>query len=84
MMKFVAILLGMGVAANSAIAMSEDTAQIDTNGDGVMTIDEVQAVFPDVTAEAFAEADTDDDGSLTDEEMVSAQDQGLIPASTDG
>ncbi|HKK83928.1 MAG TPA: EF-hand domain-containing protein [Roseovarius sp.] len=84
MLKFVAILLGMGVMANSAIAMSEGTAQIDTNGDGVMTIDEVQAVFPEVTAEAFAEADADDDGALTDEEMVSAQELGLIPTSTDG
>jgi Ca2+-binding EF-hand superfamily protein len=84
MLKFVAILLGMGAAANSAIAMSEGTAQIDTNGDGVMTIDEVQAVFPDVTAEAFAEIDADNDGALSDEEMVSGQEQGLIPASSDG
>jgi len=69
MLKFVAILLGMGLVANSAIAMTEGTAQVDANGDGVMTIDEVQAVFPDVTADAFAEADADNDGALTDEEM---------------
>lgn len=84
MLKFVAILLGMGVMANSAIAMSEGTPKIDANGDGVMTIDEVQAIFPDVTVEAFAEADVNNDGALTDEEMISGQEQGLIPTRTDG
>ena len=80
MTKFIAILLGMGFLANSAIAATE----IDTNGDGLMTIDEVQAVFPDVSAEVFAEVDTDDDGALSDDEMVAGQEQGLIPVATDG
>lgn len=81
MTKFIAIVLGMGFLANSALAASEE---VDANGDGMMTIDEVQAVFPDVTAEAFAEADANNDGALDDEEMVAGQEQGLIPASTDG
>ena len=80
MTKFIAILLGLGFLANSAIAASE----IDTNGDGMMTIDEVQAVFPDVSAEVFAEVDTNDDGALDDAEMVAGQEQGLIPVATDG
>lgn len=80
MTKFIAIVLGLGFLANSAIAASE----VDANGDGLMTIDEVQAVFPDVTADAFAEADANDDGALDDAEMVAGQEQGLIPAATDG
>lgn len=80
MTKFIAILLGLGFLANSAIAATE----IDSNGDGLMTIDEVQAVYPDVTTDAFAEADTNDDGALDDDEMVAGQEQGLIPAATDG
>ena len=80
MTKFIAIVLGLGFLANSAIAASE----VDANGDGLMTIDEVQAVFPDVTADAFAEADVNDDGALDDAEMVAGQEQGLIPAATDG
>ena len=80
MTKFITILLGMGLLANSALA----AAEIDTNGDGLMTIDEVQAVFPDVSPEAFAEVDTNDDGALDDAEMVAGQEQGLIPVATDG
>ncbi|MDF1669035.1 MAG: EF-hand domain-containing protein [Roseovarius sp.] len=80
MTKFIAIVLGLGFLANSAIAATE----IDANGDGMMTIDEVQAVFPDVSIEAFAEVDTNDDGALDDAEMVAGQEQGLIPAATDG
>ncbi len=80
MTKFIAIVLGLGFLANSAIAATE----IDANGDGMMTIDEVQAVFPDVSTEAFAEVDTNDDGALDDAEMVAGQEQGLIPAATDG
>ena len=84
MRKFIAIVLGMGFLANSAIAMGENTVEIDSNGDGLMTIDEVQAVFPDVSPEAFAEVDTNDDGAIDDAEMVAGQEQGLIPAATDG
>lgn len=80
MTKFIASLLGLGFAATAAIAATE----IDANGDGLMTIDEVQAVFPDVSAEAFAEADTNDDGALDDAEMVAGQEQGLLPVATDG
>ncbi|QGX98122.1 EF-hand domain-containing protein [Roseovarius faecimaris] len=80
MTKFIASLLSLGFMATAAIAASE----IDTNGDGMMTIDEVQAVFPDVSAEAFAEADTNDDGALDDAEMVAGQEQGLLPVAADG
>lgn len=80
MTKFIATLLGFGLAASTAIAASE----IDTNGDGLMTIGEVQAVFPDVSADAFAEADINDDGALDDAEMVAGQEQGLLPVATDG
>lgn len=80
MTKFIASLLGLGLVATAAIAATE----IDANGDGLMTIDEVQAVFPDVSAEAFAEADTNDDGALDDAEMVAGQEQGLLPVATDG
>ena len=84
MTKFIAILLGLGLLANAALAASENAVEIDTNGDGLMTIDEVRAVFPDVSVEAFAEVDTNDDGALDDAEMVAGQEQGLIPAATDG
>lgn len=82
MTKHIAIVLGLGVMAASTLGAT--AGEIDSNGDGLMTIDEVQAVFPDVTAESFAEVDTNDDGALDDAEMVAGQEQGLIPAATDG
>lgn len=84
MTKFIAILLGMGVLANAAMAASEQIVEIDANGDGMMTVDEIQAVYPDLTAEAFAEADLNNDGALDDDEMVAGQERGLIPASSGG
>ena len=83
MTKFIAILLGLGALANSAIAMGESVIEVDANGDGLLTVDEVQAVYPDITAEVFAEIDTNNDGALDDSEMVTAQEKGLIPTPSD-
>lgn len=54
--------------------------EADTNGDGVLTIDEVQAVMPDITAEAFNQMDLNADGALDADEIKAAQDAGLMPA----
>jgi len=84
MTKFIAIALSIGAFTTAASAMGESTVEVDANGDGLMTIDEVQAVFPDVTPEQFAQVDTNDDGAIDDAEMVAGQEQGLMPAATDG
>ena len=60
-------------------AVSAATAA-DSNGDGVLTLDEVQAVMPDITAEAFSAMDLNSDGALDEAEVQSAQDAGLMPA----
>ncbi len=54
---------------------------IETNGDGLLTIDEVQAVYPEITAEAFTAMDVNADGALDDDEVVAAQEAGMMPAS---
>jgi hypothetical protein len=84
MTKFIAILIGMGFLANAALAAGESIAGIDTNGDGIMTVDEIQAVYPEITAEVFAEVDTNNDGVLDEAELLSGQEQGLLPILTDG
>ncbi len=84
MTKFIAILLGLGALANSAIAMGEKAVEVDANGDGVMTVDELQAVYPDITAQTFAQLDTNNDGMLDDAEMVAGQESGLLTAPGDG
>ncbi|MFT6025187.1 MAG: hypothetical protein ACI9PY_003321 [Ascidiaceihabitans sp.] len=61
-----------------AFAMAQASA--DTNGDGVLTLDEVQAVYPDVTADSFAGMDLNADGALDGDEVAAAQEAGLMPA----
>jgi len=64
-----------------ALAVAQSTA--DTNGDGVLTIEEVQAVVPDVDAEGFSAMDANGDGALDADEIAVAQEAGLLP-STNG
>ncbi len=52
----------------------------DANGDGVLTIDEVQAVMPDVSVDTFNQMDLNADGALDAAEVEAAQEAGLMPA----
>lgn len=66
-----AVLLAGAVSAQSSA---------DANGDGVLTIDEVQAVMPEITPEDFSLMDTNADGTLDGSEIDAAQEAGLMPA----
>lgn len=52
----------------------------DSNGDGLLTITEIQAVLPDVSAELFTAMDLNADGALDAAEIEAAQEAGLLPA----
>ena len=79
MMKFIVLVLGLGALANAAIAMGEAVAELDANGDGMLSVSEVQAAYPDISAETFSEVDTNSDGALDDAELIAGQEQGLLP-----
>ncbi|SLN10006.1 hypothetical protein [Ruegeria meonggei] len=64
-----------------ALAVAQSSA--DTNGDGVLTIEEVQAVVPEVDADGFSLMDANGDGALDEAEIAVAQEAGLLP-STNG
>ena len=66
------ITLGLTSAAWAATS-------IDSNGDGMVTLDEVQAVFPEITADSFSAMDVNSDGALDNDEVVAAQEAGLMP-----
>ena len=53
---------------------------LDTDGDGNVTMEEMQAVYPDATTEQFGAMDTDADGVLSTEELDAARQAGLLPA----
>lgn len=59
--------------AFSANAMS---AEIDTDGDGMASMAELQISYPELTEELFQEIDTDNDGLINDEEMAIAVELG--------
>jgi hypothetical protein len=69
----VAAALSLGAAIQAA-------AETDANGDGLLTIDEVQAVYPEVTADDFSAMDLNADGALDSSEVQAAQEAGLMPA----
>lgn len=70
-----------GLIAGALAAPAFAATALDTNGDGFLTLDEVQAVYPEITADAFSAMDVNADGALDDSEVVAAQDSGLMPKS---
>ncbi|WP_425050839.1 hypothetical protein [Psychromarinibacter sp. S121] len=78
-MKKALITLGI-LASTGGAAAAMTMAQMDANGDQFVSLEEIQSVHPAVTGEVFAIADEDSDGLLSDEELASAQQMGLIPA----
>lgn len=71
------ITLSAIAVAMPALAMAQTNA--DTNGDGVLTIEEVQAVMPEVDADKFSAMDANGDGALDADEITVAQEAGLLP-----
>ncbi|MGC1495558.1 MAG: hypothetical protein WA790_07105 [Sulfitobacter sp.] len=62
-----------------AFAMGAGAAEVDANGDGLLSVTEVQAVYPDVTAEQFSAMDLNADGALDDAEVQAATEAGVMP-----
>ena len=64
-----------------AFAMGQNATQMDANEDGVLSLAEVQAVYPDMSEDQFTTVDLNGDGVLEDAEVKAAQEAGLMPAS---
>ncbi|PSL20688.1 hypothetical protein [Shimia abyssi] len=70
----------LGTALTLIIAASVHAqSNADANGDGLLTIEEVVAVYPDLTNDVFSAMDTNGDGVLDADEVGAAQDAGLMP-----
>jgi hypothetical protein len=66
--------LAAAIAGSTALAQ-----EIDADGDGSYSMEELLVVFPTLTSDAFMSADTDGDGALDPDELAAAQADGLIP-----
>ena len=69
------VCIAMTIAAGSAFAQAMDA---DTDGDGMVTYDELIAAYPDVTEDDFASMDSDGSGSLDEAEMTAAIEAGSL------
>lgn len=69
MKKFIAAL-GISALAITA-AQAAELTEIDTDANGMISMEEAKAAMPDLSEEAFSGADADGDGSLNAEELAS-------------
>lgn len=69
-----AALLGLS-ATGGAFAQSLEFSSLDADGDGVITLEELQVAIPDITPENFGLLDSDSDGVLSPDEFAI-----LVPA----
>jgi len=66
----------LGAAALGSAAMAQD---LDTDGDGMYSMEEMLTAFPDLTEATFTTADANGDGVIDEQELAAAQADGLIP-----
>ncbi len=78
-MKKILISVGTILAFSAAVANAQ-TMVTDTDGDGVYSIEEMTAAYPDMTAETFATIDANADGMVDADELSAAVEAGVIPA----
>lgn len=67
-------------AALMVSALAVSAAELDADADGMVTIEEMQAVHPETTQDGFAALDTDQDGALNAAELAAAVEAGILPA----
>jgi len=70
-----ATIVALTVAASAVTAQSE----IDADGDGLLSYNELLAAYPAMTEENFVAIDTNSDGAVDADEMKMATDAGLLP-----
>lgn len=77
-MKNFTLKIAMMIAL-SATALSAQS-EIDTDGDGVLSYNELLAAHPALTEEGFIAIDTNADGAVDGDELKMAVEAGLIPS----
>lgn len=64
------VILVAALASSVAFAAGAMTADIDTDGDGMASLAELQVAHPDISEGLFLALDTDADGFVNDDEMA--------------
>ena len=72
------LIAALAILAASAAAFA--MTDLDANGDGGLSMDELLAAYPDMTEAQFLESDANADGVIDEDELAAAREAGLIPA----
>ncbi len=68
---------GLLLAATPALYAQD--AGPDVDGDGLVSMEEFTAAYPDLTEDSFVLADTNADGALDADEIAAAAEAGILP-----
>lgn len=71
-----ATMIGFGAAG---AAYAQGLAEMDSDGSGTLSMEELQAAHPTLTAEAFAAIDANGDGAVDEAELAAGVEAGLVP-----
>ena len=74
MKKIVVTIGAISLAATTAFAQEVT----DTDGNGTYSLEELQAVYADLTEEAYVALDVNGDGTIDAEELQAAVDAGTL------
>lgn len=72
------VAVGAMVAALFAAPAFAAVSDMDTDGDGLASYEEMMAVYTDLTEDVFAEIDTSDDDLVDEDELAAALEAGTI------
>ncbi len=78
MTRMTMMAVPVAILAGTAWAQEPAPALPDANGDGVWSMEELQASVPDLTAEVFTQVDVNADGSIDAVELQAAITAGTI------
>lgn len=71
--------ISIAIAALAAFpVLAQSFGDVDADGDGMASYEEVSSKFPNVTEDDFAGMDADGNGGLDGAEMAEAMDKGSI------
>lgn len=72
------IVLALATLGFTGPALAQDMTVEDANGDGVYSMEELQAAYPDLTEDQFKLIDANADGSVDADELAAAQEAGTL------
>ncbi|MEZ5731277.1 MAG: EF-hand domain-containing protein [Paracoccaceae bacterium] len=78
-MKKLAYTIALGLVP-AGMALAATLAEMDADANGLLSMDELKAAYPDLTDEGFAAIDVNADGSVDADELSAAIEAGTITA----